>query len=91
MDDKHITGTITIVCLTFLQIVAWYLGVNDQGVFAFTTALIAAIAAYLIGFTMNISESIKAYTSSKQKDSELIKLKMDLLLNELNKQRENHR
>jgi len=60
VSDKCIIGTVGIICLSILQLYAWYSGHNGT-VFALVSAGIGAIIGGFFGNFVNIKKSIKEY------------------------------
>jgi len=54
MEDKTIIGMTALVCLTGLQLAAWYMG-HDGMVFATTSAIFGAV----VGSYFDIKDKIK--------------------------------
>jgi len=50
--DKNTAGTIIVICLTVLQLYAWFCG-HDGGVFAVLSGLIGAVLGVLFGIEIN--------------------------------------
>lgn len=48
MEDKSIIVIVALVCLTAIQVTAWFLGFNGQ-VTVFVSSTITAIIGYVIG------------------------------------------
>jgi hypothetical protein len=56
MQDRTILAIVAIICVTLIQIVAWYLGFNGQ-ITTFVTSAITAILGFFTG--INLSESVR--------------------------------
>ena len=58
MEDKTKIGIIALICLTALQLTAWYTG-HDGLVFATTSAIFGAIIGSYFKITDKISKVVK--------------------------------
>jgi len=61
---KLIIGLAGMGCVTFLQVMAWYMGHNGT-VFALTSTVIGGVTGYFIGWSKKTSNSIKEYVKEK--------------------------
>lgn len=51
IKDKNIVGTIAIICVTVLQVMAWHYN-HDGQVFALTSFIIGGVIGSLFGFDL---------------------------------------
>lgn len=63
MEDKTIVCLTGLICVTLLQLYAWYSGHNGT-VFALTSTIIGGIIGYYLGWKKNIKEMLQEYVNS---------------------------